>query len=783
MFALDDRPRRNRAKPLKLCDGTYTQPDEDRKAKQQATKKSKKKLSEKSRSGRKVATPSRYTDDTEATIFQETNKQTGSKKAGKSTTGKKPKPPTNAKNVTHTDNGTPVVNATMQQIRKGIKGKQNQQLVRIPQVAERSKLYAETAKVIGERESLALPYHGGRMWKVEVKVFDANGASGDNKKELNVPVGAHKKKDEVKASKKTNYKELTPLFRWYRGSLILATLPYILDDIVEVENKMPLQKRWANGMKNDEEDSSDEEWEDERDLFELETKFAVEVSALTESAHMDSYHPMPSITRSWISPDLQRFSARKSALAYADELMKRDLLIDRTLYGYGHSGIRLRPVKPTKKQGLDAGMARFLRDGLWVVGQEEMWIEQRREVYVKKQEKLIYLHEYSAENNAGFTIEDKKPAAAANEDEKKPAAVAAKPPSGGDKFDNALPPANEPSEEKKDDGALLPPAISYVSDNANMPPADKCKTPAQVISTTSAEVKAVTDESDVSFDEGGQSTPVEDAAADAKASEVVVDPATKAIVKRALGTRPPPAFKPSTTYCLNKQQIDQCYAASIDHYEKVMHTVMARSLHHELQDGFDCFRERGRGRFDMELDVFDTEAFSFLTNKKAVWMPIIRKILGEDALLVHKGCFLSLPASETQVYHQDGVHLNSKFQKPCHAVNVFIPLLDCEMINGPTEFCLGTHYLGNDAFVKENVYTPCAEAGFPIIFDYRLGHRGLGNRSQTVRPVVYLTYSAVKSGKEFRDEANFSRKRYRKLGEFAEPTLSREERAKKRRFS
>jgi hypothetical protein len=46
---------------------------------------------------------------------------------------------------------------------------------------------------------------------------------------------------------------------------------------------------------------------------------------------------------------------------------------------------------------------------------------------------------------------------------------------------------------------------------------------------------------------------------------------------------------------------------------------------------------------------------------------------------------------------------------------------------------------------------------------------------------VYLTYSSVASGKEFRDSVNFSRRRYHKLGEFVEKPMSREERAKKRR--
>jgi hypothetical protein len=61
-------------------------------------------------------------------------------------------------------------------------------------------------------------------------------------------------------------------------------------------------------------------------------------------------------------------------------------------------------------------------------------------------------------------------------------------------------------------------------------------------------------------------------------------------------------------------------------------------------------------------------------------------------------------------------------------------------------------------------------------------HRGLKNYSKDARPVVYLTYSSVASGKEFRDSVNFSRKRYRKLGDFVEKPMSRDERAKKRRW-
>jgi len=69
-------------------------------------------------------------------------------------------------------------------------------------------------------------------------------------------------------------------------------------------------------------------------------------------------------------------------------------------------------------------------------------------------------------------------------------------------------------------------------------------------------------------------------------------------------------------------------------------------------------------------------------------------------------------------------------------------------------------------------------AGTPIIFDYRLGHRGLGNHSDECRPIVYLTY-ARKAKNQFRDTMNFSG--YNKIGELLlEQPISREERAEKR---
>ena len=236
---------------------------------------------------------------------------------------------------------------------------------------------------------------------------------------------------------------------------------------------------------------------------------------------------------------------------------------------------------------------------------------------------------------------------------------------------------------------------------------------------------------------------------------------------------------PSLKWRLSTEQVKVCYEAGVDHYNQIMETVKVRDLTRELQDGFDLLRERGRGRYDMELPVFDTPEFEFLTDlKKAPWMPVVREILGKDVVLIHKGMFLALPDAEGQVYHQDGVHLTKQYQKPCHAINVFIPLVD--ITTQGTEFCLGSHILDQEDWDREFVYTPRVEAGNPIIFDYRLGHRGLPNSTASIRPVVYCTYAATADGKEFRDSVNFSRKRYRAIGDLVDKAPTREERALKR---
>jgi ectoine hydroxylase-related dioxygenase (phytanoyl-CoA dioxygenase family) len=93
---------------------------------------------------------------------------------------------------------------------------------------------------------------------------------------------------------------------------------------------------------------------------------------------------------------------------------------------------------------------------------------------------------------------------------------------------------------------------------------------------------------------------------------------------------------------------------------------------------------------------------------------------------------------------------------------VFIPLVDLTRENGPTEFVPRSHVSWGAA---EPSIVPCLKAGSYLVFDYRLRHRGLGNRSLAPRPLLYLTYAKP----FFADLTNFSAKRYPPLPEVRAP--------------
>ena len=142
------------------------------------------------------------------------------------------------------------------------------------------------------------------------------------------------------------------------------------------------------------------------------------------------------------------------------------------------------------------------------------------------------------------------------------------------------------------------------------------------------------------------------------------------------------------------------------------------------------------------------------------------RALGEDAEPFLAEWFTPSLAAPHNIVHTDSPH-EAEEHRPAHAINVLMALHDIPMAMGPTECARGSHFLtnhlsnpalerdelvyqhastspellvnGTQSEVPESCSSPMT-AGSCLVFDDRLMHRGLANRSDDTRYVAYFSY-------------------------------------------
>jgi ectoine hydroxylase-related dioxygenase (phytanoyl-CoA dioxygenase family) len=126
-------------------------------------------------------------------------------------------------------------------------------------------------------------------------------------------------------------------------------------------------------------------------------------------------------------------------------------------------------------------------------------------------------------------------------------------------------------------------------------------------------------------------------------------------------------------------------------------------------------------------------------------LPIIRRILGDDCVLGAFTSVISLPGSRDQRLHKDHPALfpgtDWHFTLPSFAAQIIIPLVPLDGITGTTRFYKGSHRIPTDEAEATGHQDPQVPLGSCLINDYRCAHRGLGNRSDRVRPILTLIYN------------------------------------------
>jgi tetratricopeptide (TPR) repeat protein len=138
-------------------------------------------------------------------------------------------------------------------------------------------------------------------------------------------------------------------------------------------------------------------------------------------------------------------------------------------------------------------------------------------------------------------------------------------------------------------------------------------------------------------------------------------------------------------------------------------------------------------------------------------LPIFQRLLGDDCVIGAFTSVISLPGSKNQSLHKDHPALfpttRWHHRVPSFAIQLIVPLVPLDDTVGTTRVIKGSHQFPSNQAAKMETQDPVVPLGSCLINDYRLSHRGLGNRSDRVRPILTIIYNRP----WFRDYVNYAK--------------------------
>lgn len=131
-----------------------------------------------------------------------------------------------------------------------------------------------------------------------------------------------------------------------------------------------------------------------------------------------------------------------------------------------------------------------------------------------------------------------------------------------------------------------------------------------------------------------------------------------------------------------------------------------------------------------------------------ILMPLLKELLGPHMILSTLGAISALPGATDQHLHADyyplfeeDIPLSNRL--PTFAITCAVPLVDIDLINGPTHIWAGSHQTypiekSMSAYTKHYLHGPIGSCYF---WDYRTFHAGGSNHSDEIRSLLYMAYT------------------------------------------
>lgn len=126
---------------------------------------------------------------------------------------------------------------------------------------------------------------------------------------------------------------------------------------------------------------------------------------------------------------------------------------------------------------------------------------------------------------------------------------------------------------------------------------------------------------------------------------------------------------------------------------------------------------------------------------------VMRKLIGAKVIIGSTVCATSLPGARDQHLHKDHRALftsdvdDEPMPLPPVAVTAMIPLVALDEQVGTTVVKKGSHRAAHRTSERLPSQAPCMPLGSCFLMDLSLSHRGQGNRSDRVRPIVNMQYT------------------------------------------
>lgn len=143
-----------------------------------------------------------------------------------------------------------------------------------------------------------------------------------------------------------------------------------------------------------------------------------------------------------------------------------------------------------------------------------------------------------------------------------------------------------------------------------------------------------------------------------------------------------------------------------------------------IKFGYQEIVQRHPLRYEMPYKMTDA-LFDFVLEDATIRGVVCAILECDDYIVANRSLVISLPGCENQAWHTDGPHMSATKDLPCHCLNVFVPLVDVDLSNGPTEFRPASQYYTRDlaksmlmAKIKKTlrpIETPCVSKGSVLL--------------------------------------------------------------------